>query len=79
MTKALLLAITFYRKGISPYLRPRCRYSPTCSLYAHESIKTHGVFFGTLLAVLRILRCNPFSRGGYDPVPPKKFYRMGLW
>ncbi|MCL2376777.1 MAG: membrane protein insertion efficiency factor YidD [Defluviitaleaceae bacterium] len=79
MAKALLLLIVFYRKGISPYLKPRCRYSPTCSQYAYEAIKIHGAILGILLAAFRILRCNPFSRGGYDPPPPKHFYKMGLW
>lgn len=49
-----------------------CRYVPTCSQYAVEAIEVHGVIRGTLLALRRILRCNPFFKGGYDPVPPKK-------
>ena len=79
MARLLLLLIVFYRKGISPFLKPRCRYSPTCSQYAYEAIKTHGAFFGSAMAAYRILRCNPFSRGGYDPPPPKGFHKMGLW
>ena len=51
---------------------PRCRYTPTCSQYAIEAIETHGAFKGSFLAIWRILRCNPFSKGGYDPVPPKR-------
>jgi uncharacterized protein len=50
---------------------PVCRYVPTCSEYAVEALQIHGAFRGSLMAVLRILRCHPFSRHGYDPVPPK--------
>lgn len=49
-----------------------CRFNPTCSQYAIEAIEVHGIFKGCLLAIWRILRCNPFSKGGWDPVPPKK-------
>ena len=77
--KVFLFIITFYQKCISPFFGPRCRYSPTCSGYAKESLKIHGVFLGGLMAFFRILRCNPFSKGGYDPVPPKNFYKSGLW
>ena len=79
MAKVLLLLITFYRRGVSPYFKPRCRFVPTCSQYASESLAVHGAFLGVLLAFWRILRCNPFGRGGFDPVPPKHFYKMGLW
>jgi len=79
MSKILLSLITFYRRGISPNSAPRCRYSPTCSAYAYEAIQVHGALLGCFLAILRILRCNPFSRGGYNPVPPKHFYKLNLW
>lgn len=72
MKKLILGFIRFYRRRISPHLPPMCRYYPTCSCYAVEAVETHGAFKGTLLALWRILRCNPFSVGGYDPVPPKK-------
>lgn len=72
MKAVLLRIIRFYRKHISVHLPPMCRYYPTCSVYAVEAIETHGAFKGTLLAVWRLLRCNPLSVGGYDPVPPKK-------
>lgn len=72
MKKALLAAIRFYRRHLSPHLPPMCRYYPTCSVYAIEAIETHGALRGTLLAVWRLLRCNPLSPGGYDPVPPKR-------
>ena len=72
MKKFLLSAIRFYQKHISPLLPPMCRYYPTCSNYAVEAIRVHGAFKGTLLAVLRLMRCNILFPGGYDPVPPKK-------
>lgn len=72
MKKVLLSVIRFYRKYISPHLPPMCRYYPTCSCYAIEAIETHGAFKGFLLALWRVLRCNPLSPGGYDPVPPVK-------
>lgn len=71
MKKLLLSIIRFYRKHISPHLPAMCRYYPTCSCYAIEAIETHGAFRGFLLALWRVLRCNPLSKGGYDPVPPK--------
>lgn len=70
--KVLIKFIKIYQKGISP-LKPRCcRFEPSCSQYSIEALQTHGVFLGLALSIWRILRCNPFSRGGYDPVPPKK-------
>ncbi len=72
MKKLLLSIIHFYRKHISPHLPAMCRYYPTCSCYAIEAIETHGAFRGFLLALWRVLRCNPLSKGGYDPVPPKR-------
>ena len=64
--------IKFYRKAISPLKLPSCRFTPTCSQYAIEAIEVHGAFKGSMLSIWRILRCNPFCKGGYDPVPPKK-------
>lgn len=72
MKKILVRLIKLYRKYISPMKsRPSCRFYPTCSQYAIEALETHGVFCGILLTVWRILRCNPFCRGGFDPVPDK--------
>ncbi|WBF67722.1 membrane protein insertion efficiency factor YidD [Desulfovibrio subterraneus] len=68
----LVLPIRFYQLCISPFTPPACRFVPTCSEYAVEAISRHGVLRGTGLAVWRILRCHPFSRGGYDPVPPSR-------
>lgn len=71
-SKLLIGLIKLYQKSISPLLPKSCRFTPTCSCYGIEAIKTHGAFKGTALTVWRVLRCNPFCRGGYDPVPPKK-------
>jgi putative membrane protein insertion efficiency factor len=71
MKKALIALISFYQKAISPYLIRSCRHFPTCSEYAAEAINRFGIFKGTFLSVKRILRCNPFFRGGFDPVPKK--------
>ncbi len=70
MIKRFLIGgIRLYQKYLSPLKRHHCPYTPTCSRYAIEAIEKHGAFFGTILAIWRILRCNPFSKGGYDPVP----------
>jgi uncharacterized protein len=68
MKSLMLSALRFYKARISPQLPPACRYTPTCSEYAIEAIERRGVFVGGLLAAKRVLSCNPFSRGGYDPV-----------
>lgn len=67
--KSLLLLIRFYKREISPMLPPSCRYTPTCSEYARQAVEKYGFLKGGYLAVRRILRCNPFHPGGYDPVP----------
>lgn len=69
MKRALLSAIGAYRRWISPALPRRCRYEPTCSAYAVEVIGRFGPLRGGLMAAWRLLRCNPFSHGGFDPVP----------
>ena len=68
MKKILISLIKFYRKHISPLKKPCCRFYPTCSQYALEAIEKYGAFKGSILAIKRILRCNPFSKGGYDPL-----------
>ena len=71
--RAMIFLIRTYQTTLSPrFSGGACRYTPTCSQYAIEAIEVHGVFKGSLLAARRILRCNPFFNGGYDPVPPKK-------
>jgi len=66
---AVVGAIRWYKRAVSPMLPPACRYTPTCSEYAMEAIERHGLGRGSLLAVRRLLSCHPFARGGYDPVP----------
>ncbi len=61
--------VKLYRKYISPLKKPCCRFTPTCSQYAIEAFEKYGVLKGLYLSVKRILRCNPFCKGGYDPVP----------
>ena len=68
MKRVLIAALRLYKARISPQLPPSCRYTPTCSEYAIEAIERRGVIVGSVLAVKRVLSCNPFSRGGYDPV-----------
>ena len=72
LTWVLLLPVYFYKYCISPLKPPSCRFTPTCSEYGLEALRVHGAFKGVLLTAWRILRCNPFCRSGYDPVPPKK-------
>ena len=72
MKKILLWLIRFYRKNVSPRKRPCCRFIPTCSEYAYEAVERYGAIRGGALAVWRVVRCNPFCKGGYDPVPDLK-------
>ena len=71
MKKFIINLIIFYQKNLSSIKKPCCRFYPVCSVYAIKSIERFGVFKGILLAILRIARCNPFFRGGFDPVPQK--------
>jgi len=71
--KVMIFLIRTYQTTLSPrFSHGSCRYTPTCSQYAIEAIEIHGIIKGTLLAIWRIMRCNPFCKGGWDPVPPKK-------
>lgn len=70
MKKVMIGLIKIYRKFLSPLKgHGTCIYTPTCSQYAIEALEKHGIIKGSLLTIWRILRCNPFSKGGYDPVP----------
>ena len=68
--RILTACVRFYQRRISPLFPPRCRFSPTCSDYFTQAVQCRGPFVGVLLGLWRILRCNPWSRGGVDPVPP---------
>jgi len=75
--RPLLALISLYSRRLSPALPRRCRYEPTCSAYAVQSIRRFGAVRGCLLAAWRLLRCNPFSHGGFDPVPDRFMLRRG--
>ena len=69
MKKIFIIIIKFYQRYFSPLKSTKCPYYPCCSQYGLEAIQKHGAIKGGALAAWRILRCNPFSKGGYDPVP----------
>ncbi len=71
MSWPFVALIKVYQYTLSPLFGPRCKYYPSCSNYAIEALHEHGVLRGLGLASWRLLRCNPFSNGGYDPVPPR--------
>lgn len=70
--EAALLPVKIYRRWISPLKPPCCRFTPTCSQYALDALREWGVLIGSALTLWRILRCNPFGKGGFDPVPKRK-------
>ena len=69
MKQAATVALRIYKGIVSPFFPAACRYIPSCSEYTAEAVARHGLFYGTALGFWRLLRCNPFVRGGYDPVP----------
>lgn len=69
LARLLVMLVRGYQVGISPWLPPACRYTPSCSQYAIEALQRHGALKGSWLAGRRLLRCHPFRPGGYDPVP----------
>lgn len=73
--RALIAPITLYQRVISPALPRRCKYEPTCSAYASQAIQRYGILKGLALAGWRVLRCNPWSHGGYDPVEAQTLFR----
>ena len=66
--KVFIGLIQIYRRFLSPMLPPTCRYEPSCSLYTVQAIEKYGVLKGLFMGILRVLRCHPFARGGFDPV-----------
>ncbi len=79
LRQTLIFPVRLYQRFISPLFPPSCRYAPTCSNYAIEALMTHGIIKGTILATWRILRCNPWSHGGVDYVPPKGRWKPDPW
>lgn len=77
MKRLLLVLIAAYRRWISPSMPRRCRYEPTCSAYTADAVRRFGALRGMLLGAWRLLRCNPFSHGGFDPVPDRFTLRVG--
>jgi putative membrane protein insertion efficiency factor len=75
MRRPALWLIRFYQRFISPMFPPSCRFYPSCSEYGYEAIAKYGIITGGLMTAWRILRCNPFNRGGYDPVPERVRWR----
>ena len=69
MKGVILLFIILYRRFFSPFLPRSCRFYPTCSAYAYQAVQRYGALKGLALGIKRLLRCNPFNRGGYDPLP----------
>lgn len=69
--RVVAFPIRLYKRFISPFMPPACRFEPTCSVYAAEAIEVHGLY-GVWLAIKRLLKCQPFHRGGWDPVPPRR-------
>lgn len=69
MTRIILTLIRFYQIWISPLIGPVCRFQPTCSHYAYQAFSKYGFFKGSYLTIRRLLKCHPFHRGGYDPLP----------
>jgi uncharacterized protein len=72
---AVIAPIRLYQRFLSPALGQRCKYHPSCSEYAVQAIRTHGVLKGLVLAAWRLLRCNPWSHGGFDPVEAQTIFR----
>ncbi len=75
LERVVLAPLRVYQRFVSPALPRRCKYHPTCSAYAVEAIKAYGILRGSVLAAWRILRCNPWSHGGYDPVSAQTVFR----
>jgi putative membrane protein insertion efficiency factor len=71
VSKVLIALVRVYQVVISPVVGPRCRFYPSCSNYAIEAMRVHGALRGSGMAAWRVLRCNPLSNGGLDPVPPR--------
>jgi uncharacterized protein len=76
--RVAVLPIRAYQRVLSPLMAPRCRYYPSCSDYAVEAVQRFGILRGAVLAAWRLLRCNPWSRGGFDPVEDQRLFRSRI-
>jgi uncharacterized protein len=76
MRKVALAPIEIYQRLVSPALPRRCKYEPTCSRYAARAVERYGILRGLVLATWRLLRCNPWSHGGYDPVEAQRLFKV---
>lgn len=77
--RVAIAPVRLYQRFISPMMPPSCRYAPTCSNYAIEALSVHGIIKGTILSLWRLLRCNPWSHGGVDYVPPRGRWKPDPW
>ncbi len=77
LRRIAIAPIRLYQRAISPALPRRCKYEPTCSAYAAQAVREYGILRGLILAGWRLLRCNPWSYGGYDPVHEQRLFRSG--
>ena len=75
MRRLVIAPIVVYQRAISPAIPRRCKYEPTCSAYAVQAVREFGILRGLVLAAWRLLRCNPFSHGGFDPVEAQRLFR----
>ena len=75
LRRVAVAPILVYQRVVSPALPRRCKYEPTCSAYAVQAVREYGILRGLVLAVWRVLRCNPWSHGGYDPVTAQRLFR----
>jgi uncharacterized protein len=76
MARALIFLIRLYRNTVSPFRLPTCRFTPTCSQYAVEALSEYGLFRGGWLAMVRLAKCGPWHRGGWDPIPERRRPRL---
>lgn len=78
MKKIFRAFIILYKKTLSPFIGRECIYTPTCSMYMLDAVEKYGIIIGIFKGILRILRCNPFAKGGFDPVK-ENFYGKAKW
>ena len=74
LRRVLTAPIRLYQRAVSPAIAPRCKYEPSCSRYAVQAIERYGILRGLVLAAWRVLRCNPWSHGGFDPVDQQRLF-----